>query len=116
MLCTVNVSKRPAQTLPIPLKRDNVHGRLELENEELQHPIEQLLQNDNQEKESPSDEEILEEIRKLKNGITPEGQQLQTRICHLIKLIWTQNKIPEDWYTGIITPIHKKGDKKKSSK
>lgn len=41
------------------------------------------------------------------------GRQLQARICHLIELIWTQNKIPEDWYIGIITPIHKKGDKQK---
>lgn len=33
------------------------------ENKEVQHPAGQLSQNENQEEESPSDEEILEEIK-----------------------------------------------------
>ena len=43
----------------------------------------------------------------LKKG----GETLWRRIHHLVKLIWTQHKIPEDWSIGIIHPIHKKGDK-----
>jgi len=35
-------------------------------------------------------------------------ETLWRRIHHLVKLIWTQHTIPEDWSTGI---IHKKGDK-----
>ena len=42
----------------------------------------------------------------LKKG----GETLRRRIHHLVKLIWTQHKIPEDWSIGIIHPIHKKGD------
>jgi len=42
-----------------------------------------------------------------KNG----GETLWKRIHHLVKLIWTQHKVPEDWSVGIIHPIHKKGDK-----
>ena len=33
------------------------------------------------------------------------------RIHHLIKLIWTQHKVLEEWSMGIIQPIYKKGDK-----
>ena len=43
----------------------------------------------------------------LKKG----GETLWGRIHHRVKLIWTQHTIPEDWSTGIIHPIHKKGDK-----
>jgi len=43
----------------------------------------------------------------LKKG----GETLWRRIHHLVKLIWTQHKIPEDWSIAIIHPIHKKGDK-----
>jgi len=39
------------------------------------------------------------------------GETLQRRIHHLVKLIWTQHKMPEEWTIGIIQPIHKKGDK-----
>jgi hypothetical protein len=43
----------------------------------------------------------------LKKG----GVNLWRRIHHLIKLIWTQYQMPEEWSTGIIQPIYKKGDK-----
>jgi sorting nexin-29 len=38
-------------------------------------------------------------------------ETLWRRIHLLVKLIWTQHKIPEDWSIGIIHPIQKKGDK-----
>ena len=47
----------------------------------------------------------------LKKG----GETLCRRIHHLVKLIWTQHKIPADWSIGIIHPVHKKGDKLESS-
>jgi hypothetical protein len=39
------------------------------------------------------------------------GESLWRRIHHLIKLIWTQYKLPEEWCTEILQPIYKKGDK-----
>jgi hypothetical protein len=29
-----------------------------------------------------------------------------------LRRLWKENKIPEDWYKGIIVPIYKKGDRK----
>jgi hypothetical protein len=29
-----------------------------------------------------------------------------------MRKIWLENKIPGDWYKGIIVPVHKKGDRK----
>jgi sorting nexin-29 len=42
---------------------------------------------------------------------TKGGETLWRRIHHLIKLIWAEHKIPEEWSIGIIQPIYKKGDK-----
>jgi hypothetical protein len=50
-------------------------------------------------------DQILAEF--LKKG----GETLWRKIHHLIKLIWTQHKIPEEWSIGTIQPIHKEGDK-----
>jgi hypothetical protein len=47
----------------------------------------------------------------LAEALKNEGETLWRRIHHLIKLIWLQHKMPEEWFTGIIQPIHKKEDK-----
>jgi hypothetical protein len=54
---------------------------------------------------APGTDQILAEL--LKKG----GETLQRRTHHLIKLIWVQHKMPEEWSMGIIQPIYKKGDK-----
>jgi hypothetical protein len=36
----------------------------------------------------------------------PTGTQ---QLYWVLRIIWTENKIPEDWYKGIIIPIYKKG-------
>ena len=43
----------------------------------------------------------------LKKG----GESLWRRIHYLIKMIWKEHKMPEEWSMGIIQPIYKKGDK-----
>ena len=32
-------------------------------------------------------------------------------LLKIINIFWTQQKSPEDWSRGLITPVHKKGDK-----
>jgi hypothetical protein len=71
----------------------------------------------------PTYEEVIFVIKCLKNHKAPGkdqiraeffkkgGETLWRRIHHLVKLIWTQHKMPEEWIIGIIQLIHKKGDK-----
>ena len=73
--------------------------------------------------EMPTYEEIEESIAKLKNGrapgednIIPEiikygGKQLVKKLHELICVKRKEKKMPEDWETGVIWPIFKKGDK-----
>jgi len=71
----------------------------------------------------PSYEEVTHIIKCLKNHKAPGtdqilaellnkgGETLWRKIHHLIKLIWVQHKMPEEWSMEIIQPIYKKGDK-----
>jgi hypothetical protein len=75
------------------------------------------------EKIQPSYEVVTHVIKCLKNhkvlgtdqiiaGLLKKGgENLWRRIHHLIKLIWTQYQMPEEWSTGIIQPKYKKGNK-----
>uniref|UniRef100_A0A0A9WMT6 Reverse transcriptase domain-containing protein n=2 Tax=Lygus hesperus TaxID=30085 RepID=A0A0A9WMT6_LYGHE len=71
----------------------------------------------------PSLNEVQNAIKKLKNnkssgsdGIVAEflkngGERLTESLHALILLIWNQEKMPEEWCTSLVFPIHKKGDK-----
>ena len=72
-------------------------------------------------KQRPTYEEIEESVKKLKNGRAPGedniilemikygGKQLAKKKIHeLICVIWKEEKMPEDWETGIICPTFKK--------
>jgi hypothetical protein len=62
-------------------------------------------------------------VRNLKNnkaagtdGVYPElikygGNKLLNRICELVREIWEEGRIPEEWKETIIVPIYKKEDR-----
>ena len=70
--------------------------------------------------EMPTYEEIEESIANLKNGRAPgedsiipeiikyEGKQLVKKLHEIICVIWREEKMPEDWETGIVCPKFKK--------
>ena len=76
----------------------------------------------NEDHEMVTIEEIEESIGRLKRGksaghdkITPEmiihlGKQGRGLLLKLFNKAWQTNKVPDDWKTGVIVPIHKKGD------
>ena len=50
------------------------------------------------------------------DGIHPEliqygGNKLLNRINELVRQIWEEERIPEEWKETIIVPIYKKGDR-----
>lgn len=83
----------------------------------------QEAEEEEEEMECPTEAEVQEEIKRLRNGKAPGedqieaellkygGQQMLRQIHSLIEQIWRKNKIPEEWNIGLITPIHKKADK-----
>uniref|UniRef100_A0A8D8LL21 Craniofacial development protein 2 n=3 Tax=Cacopsylla melanoneura TaxID=428564 RepID=A0A8D8LL21_9HEMI len=54
---------------------------------------------------APGEDTIVAEL--LKWG----GEDLNAAIHDIVTAIWTQEKMPEKWHTGIICPVFKKGDK-----
>ena len=67
--------------------------------------------------------DVKKAIRSLKNnkaagtdGIHPElikygGNKLLNRMYELVRQIWEEERIPEEWKEIIIVPIHKRGDR-----
>jgi len=70
-------------------------------------------------------EDVKKAIRNLKNnkaagtdGIHPElikygGNQLLNRMYELVRQIWEEERIPEEWKETIIVPIPKRGDRER---
>jgi hypothetical protein len=71
----------------------------------------------------PTRQEIGYAIQRMKNNRAPGedtivaelinygGEGVLDAVHELIKLIWTTESMPQEWNTGIICPIYKKGDK-----
>lgn len=72
--------------------------------------------------EEPTIEEVKEIINKSRDGKAPGkdginielikygGNTLHKRIYYLIKKIWNEERMPEEWEIGQIVTLHKKGD------
>ncbi|KAL4100807.1 hypothetical protein QTP88_020836 [Uroleucon formosanum] len=75
----------------------------------------------------PSKEKILQQLNRLKNHKTPgedgiQGEVLKNlddgtinRIHSIIESIWHEERLPEDWGTALVCPIHKKNDPQECS-
>uniref|UniRef100_A0A8D8XYL8 Craniofacial development protein 2 n=1 Tax=Cacopsylla melanoneura TaxID=428564 RepID=A0A8D8XYL8_9HEMI len=109
----------------VVLKRWEQHFK-ELLNEEQSEPTsrtnEQILEDDNVN--IPTISEIRKSIMKMKNNrapgddnITAEllkygGDAVETMMLEIISTIWEKEKMPENWTTGVLCPILKKGGDK----
>ena len=75
-------------------------------------------------KDSPSEEELIEAVIKLKNGkaggesgILPEmvkaaccEEEFVQMLLDLVKDVWQEDKVREDWHDAVLVPIPKRGD------
>lgn len=93
---------------------------LNREEEETDETKEDIEYNE-EEVETPSKEEILETIDKMKNGKAPGvdgiemelikhgGEVLRERICDIIRKVWEEERMPEEWSEGEVVVVRKKG-------
>ena len=51
-------------------------------------------------------------INKISAELKHEGEALDNQIYKLTIKIWRQEEKPEDRETGVIVPVHKKGEKR----
>ncbi|KAL4154026.1 hypothetical protein QTP88_001859 [Uroleucon formosanum] len=71
----------------------------------------------------PTLEEIKGQVHRLKNHKSPGedcvqaellkkgGENVIQWIWQVIRIVWTTEKLPDDWKVAVVCPIHKKGDK-----
>ena len=75
----------------------------------------------------PSADMILAAIRSLKNNkaagtddiwgelLKYGNDGLKSKLIEIIKRIWNEEEMPEEWQTAIYIPLHKKGDRSRCS-
>jgi hypothetical protein len=78
---------------------------------------------DGQAVEPPTQDEVKQAIRQLKNGkaagkdglpaelLKAGSERLYDAIHRIILRIWEDEEMPEDWLNGLICPIYKKGNR-----
>ncbi|KAG7296948.1 hypothetical protein JYU34_019852 [Plutella xylostella] len=91
----------------------------------LVEPVPHSNHNNDSEVEPPSFEEVRAAIMRLKNNKAPGidglpseiwkycGGTVQSKLYELLLKIWEAKQQPQEWNTGVICPVHKKGCKKK---
>jgi hypothetical protein len=47
--------------------------------------------------------------------ISPAGSEMREKIYKVMKQIWEEEEMPNNWRVGILQPLHKKGDKAECS-
>ena len=94
------------------------------ENDQEHDEIEEVNKDEQTIIREPTDREIEEECKKLKNnrscgenGIPAEilkhvGGNYKQRLCALIRKIWSMEQMPQQWKCALICPIPKKGDRR----
>jgi len=97
--------------------------RVVLEQEEEKKEAEDKMERSEEEKEEIMKKELVKQLRKLKkgkapgeNGIENEAWRLMPGIIgevflKMINKIWKEGGVPEEWNSGLISPIYKKGEK-----
>ena len=87
-------------------------------------PYNTQTQANEQIEETISEEEVKEALKSLKTGkapghdrITPDmlkylSEEGIKAMHYILEKAWKEKQIPQDWETGVITPIFKKGDRK----
>ncbi|CAH2100131.1 unnamed protein product [Euphydryas editha] len=87
-------------------------------------PVPEVLLNNQQTDESlyPTMEDTIRAIRFIRNNRSPGMDNIQGELMkyagtgfekefhHLVLQIWNDEKMPDDWNTSVICPLHKKGD------
>ena len=89
-----------------------------------QSPLEEQAGNEEGEDvDEPTLQEVVRVIESLKNnkaagidGMTAElikyaGREVHEKIYNVVKKIWNEEVMPDEWRQGILIPLHKKGDR-----
>ena len=89
-----------------------------------EYELEQNVEDTTEEVDDPTMAEIEEIINKSRNGKAPGkdgirmemfkygGQEIKEKLYQLIKRIWQQERMPQEWKCGQIIAIHKKGEQR----
>uniref|UniRef100_A0A8D8PVV0 Craniofacial development protein 2 n=1 Tax=Cacopsylla melanoneura TaxID=428564 RepID=A0A8D8PVV0_9HEMI len=92
-------------------------SELSTQNQHEQQPEQEAEEN------LPTLQEIQRSIQKMKNNRAPGidninaellkygGDATDNMMLEIIQMVWKEEKMPENWTTGVLCPIHKKGDK-----
>jgi hypothetical protein len=81
------------------------------------------LENKTEEQRQPSIDDVKQAIKRINNNRAPrpdningdfiktdEPELIEKKIDKFMSKVWKQEKMPEEWEEGLISPVYKKGD------